>query len=314
MILLAWSGSAEAVTREEILDRAQSWAELTWYADSANTTAWDSMFNHYATIYGCSDSSHYSSDWDAGETYVGMAYSYGGNDDTTTYVEKLEDDSLAAGNHMCHYVAYGAETGIYPPDWSTGIDCSAFVCRCWGVPRTNCTGLYDKYHPLDKQDVQPGDALVKPGSHTVLVADPGNNPPYGTFTLYEASGSACRVWYNPDASWATYAAYSARSLFKSEVKDTVIRDTVRDEIICQPLISKGQVLLRFPNTWDADVIGFQIFNVTGERVYSGQVSAPDYEFSWNGTDCFGRSLPRGVYAVRSVRPQLSRPARFVFLR
>ena len=300
----------ETPTREEILARAKSWAELTWYADSANTAAWDSIYNYYATLYGC-DEGHYSSDWEADETYQGMAYSYGQNDDTLTYLADLED-SLAAGNHMCHYVAYGWKTGIYPPDWATGIDCSAFVCRVWGVSRTNVTGIYNRYYHLDKRDVQPGDALAKPGSHVVLIADPGDDPPYGTFSLYEASGSACRVWYNPEASWSAYTEYSARSLFKTDVEDTSSQDT--SQIVCDPVLAQGNILLSFPEPPDVDAVRFEIFNVLGERVYCGQAPGPEFQVSWDGVDQLGRSLPSGVYAVRSTYPQPSRPTRFIFLR
>lgn len=305
LFLLFAALNVETPTREDILSRAKSWAELTWYADSANTVAWDSMY----AKYGCED--HLTSDWDAGETYQGMAYSYGGNDDTVSYIGKL-DDSLAAGNHMCHYQNYGAETGIYPPDWAAGIDCSAFVCRVWGVPRTNCTGIYEKYYPLEKADVQPGDVLVWPGHHVVLIDNPGEDPPYGTFSLYEASGSACRVWYNPQASWSAYTEYSARSLFKTDVEDTSSQDT--SQIVCDPVLAQGNILLSFPEPPDADAVRFEIFNVLGERVYCGQASAPEFQVSWDGVDQFGRRLPSGVYAVRSIYPQPSRPTRFIFLR
>jgi hypothetical protein len=306
-----------AVTRDEILARARSWSELTWYADSANTVAWDSMFNYYATIYGCTDPSHYASDWDAGETYQGTAYSYGGNDDTLSYIEKLED-SLAAGNHMCHYVAYGEETGIYPPDWAAGIDCSAFVCRCWGVPRTSATGIYNSYYHIDKADVEPGDALAWPGHHVILIADPGENPPYGTFALYEASGSACRVWYNPAAPWSSYSSYNAVSLYRPHNSKPDSNDvdpgTDTSKVVCDPPLARGSILLSLPGPPDADAVSFEIFNVLGERVYSGQASGPEFKVSWNGVDQYGHRLPSGVYAVRSIYPQPSRLTRFIFLR
>lgn len=304
---LLFLAPVETVTRSEILARAESFAALTWFADSANTTAWDSMF----ACYGCTE--HQTSDWTAGETYQGMAYSYGGNDDTVTYIEKLDDD-LAAGNHMCHYQGYGAETGIYPPDWSTGIDCSAFVCRCWGVPRTNTGGIYDEYYALDKADVQPGDVLVKPSSHTVLIVDPGANPPYGTLALYEASGSACRVWYNPAASWSAYASYSARSLFEPGVDedDGFVFDP-HMQIICEPSVAKGRVLLRFADTWNTETISFEIFNVLGERVYTGEVEEPSFQVYWHGIDDRGRKLPSGVYGVRSSCPRRSNLVRLILL-
>jgi len=302
-----------AVTREEILDAAKDFAELTWYADSVNTTAWDSMYNHYATLYGC-DEGHYQSDWQVGNTYQGMAYGFGHFDDTVSYIEDLEQ-GLGAGNHMCHYVAYGEDTGKYPPEWTTGIDCSAFVSRVWRIPHTNTVGIYDKYYPVEKKDAQPGDALVWRGHHVVLVVDPGENPPYGTFALYEAAGAACRVWYNPAASWSSYSSYSARSRFvtsNDEAKDDY--DTVRISMSTELSVGKGRILLRFPNAWETDVINYEIFNSMGRRVYTGQVTRPEFQTYWHGIDEHGRSVPSGIYGVRSISPGRSYHLRFVFLR
>jgi len=243
-----------------------------------------------------------------------VAYSYGGNDDTLSYLGNLAD-SLAAGNHMCHYQNYGAETGIYPPDWSTGIDCSAFVCRCWQVPRTNTGGIFDKYYPVKKEDVQPGDVLVKPASHVILISDPGETPGAGTFALYEASGSTCRVWYNPSASWSYYSAYSARSLFSSgddDSKDDY--DTSRLTLTVEPAVAKGRILLRFSNILEIDAIDYEIFDVTGRRVCKGQVTGPGFQAYWHGIDETGRILPSGVYGVRAVHPEYSGVERFVLLK
>ncbi len=289
--------------REEILARAESWAELTWYADSANTVVWDSMF----TCYGCSE--HLTSDWEAGLTYQGMAYSYGGNDDTVSYLDKLAD-SLAAGNHMCHYNNYGAETGIYPPDWTTGIDCSAFVCRVWGIPRTNVTGIYNRYHHLEKSDVQPGDALAWPGHHIVLIVDPGPDPPYGALSIFEASGSACRVWYNPAASWSAYASYRAVSWFKQDKPDTAA-DTLSDDFEFDPM-SRGSVVFSFPQADDR--LELVIFNSAGQRVYTRDIDPDERDFTWFGVDDLGNLLPSGVYYVALEASQVHYFGRLIFLK
>ncbi|MBA7600435.1 hypothetical protein ES703_07487 [subsurface metagenome] len=53
LILLVLGGltSIKAVTRKEILARAQSFADMTWFADSANTVAWEEMYERY----GCEE-------------------------------------------------------------------------------------------------------------------------------------------------------------------------------------------------------------------------------------------------------------------
>ncbi|GEM_PF-5010899 len=311
LLFLGFSLSLQAVpTRDEILEEAAQYAGLSWYADTANTLAWDSLFSKY----GCSE--HKSSDWQAGKTYQGMAYSYGGNDDSAVYLDKL-NRRLAAGNHMCHYLGYGKETGIYPPDWSTGIDCSAYVCKLWDIPRTNVSGIYSKWYHIDKKDVKPGDALAWLGHHIVLIADPGANPPYGSFALYEAAGGACRVWYNPAASWAAYAKYYAVSLYppgggKPDRDSIETGDTLRDDIEMASSIWHGSVTIKFPNTWDAP-INYQIFSVTGECVFSGSITDRVFEVVWPGLDNSGRYLPTGVYTLRVTAPML-RSARFILLK
>ncbi len=300
-------------TRELILERAESFASLTWIADSANTCDWDTAYYRWGfSSHDCEE--HRSSDWTAGDTFQGIPYSYGGNDDTTSYPDKLTQD-LGAGNHMCHYYNYGEETGIYPPDWTTGIDCSAFVCRVWGIARTNVDGVYNRNYKIDKSQVQPGDALAYLGHHIVLVADPGPNPPYGTFALYEASGSACRVWYNPSASWSAYSSYRAVSLFNEPKPDTTPEDTLRSKIILEPSIARGQVLIRFPNGWTGqNEVIYEIFNSVGQRIYWGKALPPDYEVRWSGQDMSGHGCASGVYGVRIIYPQRSTMARFVLLK
>lgn len=314
ILLLPLLTSTQGVlpSRELILKRAESFASLTWFADSANTSDWDTAYYRWGfASHGCEE--HRSSDWTAGETYQGIPYSYGGNDDTVRYISKLEDDSLGAGNHMCHYYNYGEATGIYPPDWTAGIDCSAFVCRTWGIPRTNVDGVYSRSYKIEKSQVKPGDALAYLGHHIVLVADPGPNPPYGTFALYEASGSACRAWYNPAASWSAYSKYYAVSLYKPERPDTTPEDTLRSRIFCEPSVAFGSVLIRFPNGWSESSVHYEIFNTAGQKITSGDVAAPDFELSWQARDDFGRKVPSGVYAVRITYPARSSFKRFIII-
>lgn len=300
-------------TRELILKRAESFASLTWFADSINTCDWDTAYYRWGfSSHGCEE--HRSSDWTSGDTFQGIPYSYGGNDDTASYPDKLTQN-LGAGNHMCHYYNYGEETGIYPPDWTTGIDCSAFVCRTWGIARTNVDGIYNRSYKIDKSEVKPGDALAYLGHHIVLVADPGPNPPYGTFALYEASGSACRVWYNPSASWSSYSNYRAVSLYKpSDPPDTAPEDTLRSMIVCEPSVARGHILLRFPEGLGTSEVVFEIFNSVGQRVYRGIASAPGYDVLWSGQDLSGHRHASGVYGVRIIYPQRSSMARFVLLK
>lgn len=302
LLILAGITSIKAITRQQILETARRFAQLTWFADSANTVGWNDMYEEY----GCSQ--HLATDWEPGYEYQGMAYGFGQNDDTSGYLLDLADEE-AAGNHSCHYFNYGEATGIYPPDWAAGIDCSALVCRCWEVPRTHTSGLYDKYRHVDKEEVKPGDILVKPASHAVLVADPGQNPPFGTLAIYEASGSACRVWYNPGAYWSAYAEYQAVSLFEEE-EDSIV-DTLDQVITCDPPVATGEILLTFPSAWDE--LEFGIFDASGRLVYKEKLEEP-FTKLWQGADQKGSPVPSGLYFVRVLSPLTTHSQGFVFLR
>ena|GEM_PF-2940742 len=51
VILFVTVLSVTLPTREEIIARAQSFADMTWFADSANTAAWEEMYERY----GCEE-------------------------------------------------------------------------------------------------------------------------------------------------------------------------------------------------------------------------------------------------------------------
>jgi hypothetical protein len=280
-----------AITRDEIIANAWNYTNLHWSCADYNSTRWQ----NYYEIYGCS--LHLMCDFEPDQVYVGEAYGYGQNDAYGEFNDKI-DDSLAAGNHQCHYENYFNSTAIAPPDWATGIDCSAFVCRCWEVSRTNTGGLYEKYHPVAKNDVQPGDILVKPASHTVLVCNPGENPPNGSFSLFEASGSKAVVWYNPNGQWSDYADYAARSLFPTGVSEKTEITPGAGGFVPNPFADRATIKLTVPGA--SDNIRINIFDVRGQKVKSelSRVKNGFLEYSWNGYNQSLHPLPTGVYFCR----------------
>jgi len=48
---------------------------------------------------------------------------------------------------------------------ATGIDCSGFFSRAWGVDRNTTVSLSSITQSVSWKDLKPGDALNKPGSH-----------------------------------------------------------------------------------------------------------------------------------------------------
>lgn len=141
----------------------------------------------------------YRSDWRPDETVSGVAYNWGGIDSPARFDAKLQR-GYAAGAHSWHGVNR----------CSAGIDCSGFVSWCWGIGNSHAYTTRNLYlvgrnvqlNPF--RDLLPGDALVKPGSHTVLFA---GYRPDGSPTFYEAQGAAGRVILNSRAGWSYLRGY-----------------------------------------------------------------------------------------------------------
>jgi len=204
---------AQGVTREDIIAAADSFATYVWYCSYYNSTYW----GDYYSIYGCAE--HQTCDFSEGFYYTGLAYAYGWDDELCDFQYWL-DNEQGAGNHDCHYDNYLIDTGIYPPNWTTGIDCSGLVCNCWNIPRVGTIRLYSDYYPIEKSKTQMGDILVKiiPPRHAIIIEDPGPNPDdlYSTLSLYEATGSPrpAKVSWR-ERTWGYYEDYSARSRWPS---------------------------------------------------------------------------------------------------
>lgn len=178
-----------SLTRDEIIDTARRMAEHHWVAHEDNLQA--------------SCVANYESDWTRDSVVTGIAYDWGGMDDTEQFDRKLSQGQ-AAGSHSWHGVT----------QCTAGTDCSGFVSLCWGSTRKYGTSTIEnqetgiavrpRYNWFT--DLKPGDALNKPGSHIVLFA---NYRADGNPNVYEASGSAGRVIYNDWSTWARYRDYHA---------------------------------------------------------------------------------------------------------
>lgn len=194
------SNSTKPLSRQEILAIAERIAQHTWICRAENRVA------------PCVSAAPYKSDWQVNQKVTGIPYDWGGMDGPEEYDRKLAQGK-AAGSHSRHGIT----------DCTAGIDCSGFVSRCWGMSR-----ILEKYSTRDIRekigarprynwyaDMQPGDALVKPGSHIVLFvryrAD--GNP-----TVYEASGAAGKVILNERCTWSTWQGYYPLE-YRSVVKE-----------------------------------------------------------------------------------------------
>ncbi|MCK4353271.1 T9SS type A sorting domain-containing protein [candidate division WOR-3 bacterium] len=201
-ILVILSSNLFAVTRDEVIDSAKVYADLQWIPDYYNTGFWANNYEYYGrdTLDPWDNyiPARPCCDFSEGDTIEGVAYAYGWA--ATPYYFKLWiDELIGAGNHACHYWNYYYETGIRPPNWTTGIDCSGLACNCGQIARINTDSLAKIGDSISLYDVEKGDIIVKGGKHVVIVD-------YLSWSLdtlyvyyYEATGlPPYTVWHTRD--------------------------------------------------------------------------------------------------------------------
>ncbi len=139
------------LTRAEIMDSTRPFAEVTWYCDSANV----------APVPECPD---WYPDYQAGHTYQGMAYEYGGWDRVGRFLDKLQAGYRAGAHSDNDCISGGGD-----PWWATGQDCSGLVSRAWQLPYKHSTGMLpDISHQIDWNELLPGDIIDWPRHHVVI--------------------------------------------------------------------------------------------------------------------------------------------------
>ncbi len=182
IVVWGWSSLTAQITREKIISNAKPYVEVQWYCSEKN-------INHPEYLQYGSQPCDFSVGWQTGE-----AYSYGGNDDVPTFLDRIARGD-GAGSHLSHYNAAGGT-----PWWATGIDCSAFVSRCWEISRQSTRTLPNFSTEIARTDLLSGDILNKPASHVRLF---DRRAADGRPIVYEASGSATKCVYRA-VDWSDY--------------------------------------------------------------------------------------------------------------
>ena len=170
------------ITRTKIIDNAKQYIDVEWYCSPSN-------INHPEYMQYGGQPCDFSVGWHRGE-----AYSFGGNDDVPKFLDRIARGN-GAGSHLSHYTAAGGT-----PWWATGIDCSAFVSRCWEISRQSTRTLPNYSAEIARNDLLSGDILNKPASHVRLFDKRAAD---GRPIVYEASGSATKCVYRA-VDWADY--------------------------------------------------------------------------------------------------------------
>mgnify|MGYP000850510731 CR=1 FL=1 len=120
--------AAGAITREETLVRARSYASYPWSATTTNLTA--TCKASYKSIYYVGD-------------FVGLPYNWGGYQTLAEF-----DQRIASGQ------AAGAQPDDGVLDCTAGVDCSGFVSKAWNVGHFTTSDLDQTSSAIQKADLQ----------------------------------------------------------------------------------------------------------------------------------------------------------------
>ena len=177
VVLLFEASAAHAITRQQVMVRARSYAYHPWRCGAANLTA--------------SCSSAYKSTYRPGD-YMGLPYDWGG------YMTLFQfDQQIGKG--------YGA--GSYAKDGvlscTSGLDCSGYVSKCWDAGHFSTSTMYKTSSTISKAAVLPGDAFNQAGYHVILYSHTLKN---GDPIFYEAAGY--NVHINVSGGWSYTSGYT----------------------------------------------------------------------------------------------------------
>ncbi|GEM_PF-2681666 len=246
------------IPRQEVIDSAFSNANVEWYADSINV----------APVPQCSS---WTSDYQAGHTYHGVAYEYGGWDDPQRFLRNLAR-GLRAGAHSDNdCIRYGGD-----PSWATGQDCSGLISRVWQLPYKYSTRMLPGItYPIPYDSLKMGDAVNNPGHHVVLFyhwADSGHT----RFYIFQATDR--RPGPSTTGLDLRYVAgyrHSYTPIRYPYITDSTISDTLPNDTIPEDTIP---TVINIPEGVYKDRISFmkpeglrefyvKLFSVTGSVVY-----------------------------------------------
>ena len=177
---------SHGITRDLIIVNADAYASHSWYCSWENT--------QYCNTNNCPVS---GSAFDIGYQ-TGVAYKWGGFDTIANFDSKLSQDYTAGDVTGTTCVA----------DCATGVDCSGFVSRCWGLTTKYSTSTLPNISiAIPQSSLQEGDILNYPGSHVVLFDYLTGS---GSPVIYEAVyGSPHKVYYHT-SSWSYLNGYTPR--------------------------------------------------------------------------------------------------------
>jgi hypothetical protein len=159
------TAEALAVTREQALATAASFAEHRWTPTRANVL-------HGRDSAGIAvrtpDRSTGNSDlWQPGLPYVGVPYKWGGFDTLESFARGVRAGKAAGDLYNAEKRRKG---GAAVSSAAVGLDCSGFISRCWRLSEKQSTRSIPALcqRLSSPRELRPGDVLNQPGGHVVL--------------------------------------------------------------------------------------------------------------------------------------------------
>lgn len=182
---LLLASCTHSVTREQVMATAHAYTQVRWMPETRQVrhgkdglgqwvhTPDTTLAQHNGDVRGW---------WQPGVEAVSMPYMWGGFDTPESFERKLRQGYFAGDVGTVEKVRL-LERGVSRR--ATGIDCSGFVSRCWGLRQAHSTRrLHLVSHRLNGWDeLQPGDMLLTQG-HVMLFA--GWSTPGTEVEIYEA--------------------------------------------------------------------------------------------------------------------------------
>ncbi len=214
---------------DSVLSRADSCVQISWRPTSANTDL--TWYGDNGAKCTGADAKYQNCDFIAGNSYRGIAYSYGGEDTPHQFEQKLEI-GLAVGSHLCHYQTFGD-----PSPAVAGTDCSGFLCWAWNVSRVSTSVMVQNYPIIQRSAIQAGDALVKPGNHCVLVAE-ADNLQKAVIMESTSAVNSCRerIVNLTDSYWSGYTPIRNPNISALAIISTPTRSSDHPQLIGNQLM------------------------------------------------------------------------------
>jgi hypothetical protein len=143
LLLGTGAGHAEGISREKVIEKASTYANLTWLCTKKNAKKDYNLLT-------------------PGKQYKGVPYNWGGFDSEDKFVKKVKS-GVVAGN----YKKRCGDQLCIRQDFA-GLDCSGLVSRSWGTGRYTTTTLPGISIKIPRELLRPGDILNSEKEHVML--------------------------------------------------------------------------------------------------------------------------------------------------